>query len=167
MRYCRTTTENHPVAKAYPNCVEDINAHMADEGYTAVAPIFTHSETLIDLDNAERTDAILNHRLMNQSMDMTIGIKGHDAAAREMLLVDFKFNVINPNKLKEIDLKGKVDGSTLLLGTSIPVHGYFVFVFQPGIVEQARNRLSRRFCTLPATYIAMSIEDLKNKYFEA
>ena len=54
MKYCQTTTENHPIAVAYPYCIEDINTHLAGEGYSPLIPLFTLNETLIDLDEAER-----------------------------------------------------------------------------------------------------------------
>ena len=165
MKYCQTTTENHPLALAHPQFVEDINAIAMAEGHTPPPVVFSNTETAINLDKAKRPVFIAEGVDLPKSMDMTVGLKSDDALQKEMLLVDFKLNVDNPNRIKEIDLKGKVDGSILLLGSSIPIHGFNVFIFKNNIVEQAKNRLARRFCTLPATYIAMDLHTLKATYF--
>jgi hypothetical protein len=164
MKYCRITTEAHIVAISIPLTVEPIDAHIAGEGYVGL-PLFTNGETLIDLDSAEAIAAANQNRARNQSMDMTIGLKNHDSTTREMLLVDFKFRMINPNNLAQEDMKGKVAGSSLILGTTIPIRNEYVFIVQPNKVQEAKNRLSRMVPGIPSAYAAMDINDLKTAYF--
>jgi len=166
MRYCQSTTENHPVALAYSGCVEDINTHLADEGYSPAAPLFIHNETVIDLDEAEEVYAAIEPRQLRQSMDMTIGLRDRRSSKREMLLVEFKFNMGNPNQLSQVDMTGKVAGSINILGLTTPIHSQYIFIFQPNLVEQARNRMARMIPGIPIAYIAMSIYNLKDIYFD-
>jgi hypothetical protein len=165
MKYCRTTTEAHTIAQTYPLCVEAIDAHIVGEGYYGILPLFTNGETLIDLDLAEKLMAAIELRAPNQSMDMSIGLKNHNATIREMLLVDFKFRVVNPNNLVQVDMTGKVAGSLLILGTSTTVRSEYIFIFQPNLVQQARNRLARMIPRIHSGFIAMDINDLKAAYF--
>jgi len=147
-----------------PLSVEPIEAHIAGEGYVGL-PLFTNNEILIDLDCAEAVVAAAENRAPNQSMDMTIGLRNHDFTITEMLLVDFKFRMVNPNNLAQNDMRGKVAGSSLLLGTTIPIRNEYVFIVQPDKVQEARSRLSRMIPGIPNAYIAMDINALKLMYF--
>jgi len=166
MKYCQDTTENHPVAIEYPHCIEDINTHLADEGYSPAGPLFIHNETVIDLDEAEMVYANQQNRPVSQSMDMTIGLRNKSGYKREMLLVEFKFNMKNPNNLSQVDMRGKVAGSINILGLTPPISSQYIFIFQPNLVEEARNRMARMIPGIPTDYIAMSIYDLKSIYFD-
>ncbi len=164
MKYCKTTTETHPLALAHPQFVEDINTHISDEGYIGIS-VFTQNETVLDLDEVETIIASIQSRLKNQSMDMTIGLKNDDSSIKEMLLVDFKFRMGNPNNLIQVDMMGKVTGSTNILGPSIQVRNEYIFVFQTNLVEQAINRMARMIPSIHSAYKAMDILTLKATYF--
>jgi hypothetical protein len=164
--YCQITTENHLFALSYPHCIEDINAHIVGEGYDGENPLFINGETVIDLDEAERVIALSEgDRERNQSMDMTIGLKNNDSSILEMLLVDFKFRMPNPENFKQVNMKGKVAGSSNILGSSVNIRSEYIFIVQSNLVEQARSRLARMIPIIPTAYTAMSIDDLKAKFF--
>ena len=82
-----------------------------------------------------------------------------------MLLVEFKFNMGNPNNLSHVDMRGKVAGSISVLGPTRAIHNEYIFIFQSNLTQQARSRMARMIPVIPATYIAMSIDELRTKFF--
>ena len=166
MKYCQVTTESHPLAIAHPQFVEDINAIALAEGYIQPPIAFSNNETAINLDKVKRPVFVAQGVDLPKSMDMTVGLKSNDALQKEMLLVDFKLNVENPTRIRKIDMLEKVEHSSLLLGTAIPIRDEYIFVLQTAKVQEARRWFSRYHARIPQTYIAMDINTLKATYFD-
>ncbi|MFK8296181.1 hypothetical protein ACI760_08340 [Capnocytophaga canimorsus] len=95
-------------------------------------------------------------------MDIAFAVSNTDTT--EMVLVDFKLNVTNPNNLTTEELVGKIDDSIELLESSLPTHSQYIFIFQPNKKQQAENKLYRRMKgRIPNNYKAMDLQDLIKK----
>lgn len=169
MKYDKQKTISHPVSITYSCCIQDFNEVVKNEDdelnakqYTCV---FLSSVEVLNLDCAkDKKYPIEVGKERPKSMDITFAISENNDS--EMVLVDFKLNVRNPNTLKKDGLERKVSDSIVFLGNSIPIHNQYIFVFQPKRVQQARNRLQRMIPKIPNNYVAMDLQDLINRYFE-
>jgi hypothetical protein len=163
MDYCRETTSTHPISLTYPQCLQDINSLIVDEGYLGLIPLFMYNETVLDLDDAEEFVAANENRDLAQSMDMAFGVT--DKTSRKMVMAELKFRMENPNNLSREELEGKVAGSINILGNEIEIYNkYFVIVRQDQI-EQARSRLARMFPPIDPNFIPSDIISLQGYYF--
>lgn len=165
MKYCSGTTINHPIAQSHKDCINDINKLIAEEGFTCSAPVFSSNEMVLNLDLAEEIIAKIQKRSKNKSMDMALGLKSMDSTIKEMLMIEFKFNMTSFYNLKKSELEGKVQGSTLVLSNILPIHNLFIFIFKSNNVQEAKNRISRMIPALNINYIIMDIPELKSTYF--
>ena len=165
MKYCRTTTLNHPVSVAHPNCIEDINTLIVREGCSRAVPLFTNSEIVINLDFAEELIANASGRLLNKSMDMGFGIKNSSSTKINMLMVELKFDVKDFYHLRRKDLEEKVAGSSLILGNIPPIYKLYIFIVKSDKIQEAINRLFRMVPKIDSNYVAMDIYQLKDRFF--
>jgi len=166
MKYSNIITRNHPISLLYSTCLEDINILIVRDGYTGVTPLFTNNEIIINLDISEGRVASKENRSPNKSMDMAFGIANSDSSIRQMLMVELRFNYVNMKNLTRLELTGKVMGSTLVLGNTIPICGDFIFIFQPNLKAQAKNRFFRMDPKIGSNYIIKDIYELKAEYFD-
>lgn len=165
MKYDKQKTINHPVSATYPCCIQDFNEVVKNEDESlSQIPNLLNDVDVLNLDYAKDKKSIEVGEERPKSMDITFAISENNDS--EMVLVDFKLNVRNPNTLKKDGLERKVSDSIVFLGNSIPIHNQYVFVFQPKKVQQARNRLQRMIPKIPNNYVAMDLQDLINRYFE-
>lgn len=127
--------------------------------------VFLSSVEVLNLDCAKDKEyPIEEGKERPKSMDITFAISENDKA--EMVLVDFKFNMENPNNLTTEELVGKVNDSIAFLGNSTPIHNQYIFVFQPNIKHIAERKLYRRMLgKIPNNYKAMDLQDLIKRYF--
>lgn len=166
MNYCISTTQNHPIAQAYPNCIQDFNTLLINEGYVSSTTLFDNSEVVLNLDAVEALIALAeDNRNRNSSMDFTFGIANKEATSRMMVLVELRLNYVNPNNLKREKLEDKVAGSLLALTSIIPIYPNFIFIFSSDKKEEARNRLFKMYPRIPSSYIVMDLQDLKTSFF--
>jgi hypothetical protein len=166
MKYCISTTQGHPIAKAHPTSIEDFNNLLAKEGYTETTTLFNSQEIVLNLDTVEALIALNEgNRNRNSSMDITFGIADTNLANKMMVLVELRLNYTNPNNLKREKLEDKVAGSLLALTTVIPVYPDFIFVFQSDKTQEAKSRLFRMYPKIPNNYKAMDLEELKAAFF--
>lgn len=169
MEYNKDKTINHPISIQYPCCVQDFNevVKKEDDGLKIKdeIPNFISDVKVLNIDDAkDEKYPIEMGEERPKSMDITFAISEDDKA--EMVLVDFKLNVVNPNNLTTAELVGKVNDSITFLGDSISIHNQYIFVFQPNIKHIAERKLYRRMLgKIPNNYIAMDLQDLINKYF--
>ena len=68
-------------------------------------------------------------------------------------------------KREELEEKVKETIKTLKSFENINIHSEYFFVFQPNRTEEARNRLSRMNPRIPATYISIDVNRLKQRFF--
>lgn len=168
MKYDKQKTINHPISIQYPCCVQDFNEVVKQEDNVLKAKqqytcVFLSNIKVLNLDCAVKKNYLINNIQRCYSMDITFAIsENHNS---EMVLVDFKLNIRNPDNLKKEDLEGKVNDSMLFLGNSIPIHNQYIFVLQPNKVLQARNRLKRMIPKIANNYVAMDLSELIQKYF--
>lgn len=167
MKYDKQKTIDHPISIQYPCCIQDFNEVVKEEDnvlkekqYTCV---FLSNIEVLNLDYAVKKNYLINNIQRCNSMDITFAISENDNS--EMVLVDFKLNVRNPENLKKEDLEGKVNDSIVFLGNSIPIHNQYIFIFQLSKVQQARNRLQRMVPKISNNYVAMDLSELIQKYF--
>ncbi len=162
MDYCQETTSNHSISIAYPECLQNINSLIVDEGYLGLIPLFMHNETVLDLDDAEEFVAANENRHLAQSMDMAFGVK--DKTSRKMVMAELKLRG-NPNNLNREELEGKVAGSMNILGNEIEIYKKYFVIVQQDQIEQARSRLARMFPPLAPSFIPSDLTLLKGYYF--
>ena len=67
--------------------------------------------------------------------------------------------------LERRGLKVKETIKTLKSFENVNIHSEYFFVFQPNRTEEARNRLSRMNPRIPATYISIDVNRLKERFF--
>lgn len=165
MKYCKSTTRSHRIAVAHDRCLHDLNHLIVQEGFSGFIPLFTNAEIVINLDKAEEIIADAAGRQKNKSMDMAIGLAKSDSTVREMLMVEFKFNLNDFYYLKKTDLEGKVAGSALILSNVPSITNLFIFIFKTNHIQEAKNRLARMIPKINSNYVAMDIHNLQATYF--
>ena len=166
MKYCRITTENHPVSLTYSDCIEDINALLVKEGHITPPLTFTNAEVVLNLDCVEaRLALIQGNKDKNKSMDLTFGIANNDRSIQLMVLVELKLNNSNPNNVRRDHLAEKVAGSFLSLTKVIPIYANYIFIFQIDRKEEAKSRFFRMNPKIPNEYLVMDTLELKTTFF--
>lgn len=164
MKYCKATTQNHPVSLAHQICLEDINMLIVEEGYSETNLLFTNAEIVMNLDKVKKIIAKSENRDEEKSMDMAFGLVNTDSSYNEMLMVELKFNYENNlRNLNVNDLKEKIIGSKNILTEVVPVSNDYIFIFKPNHKEEARSKFFRS--GFARNFIAMDIPQLKAKYF--
>lgn len=165
MKYDKTKTINHPLSVKHPYCLKDFNQAVFDEDESLrIVPHLVNDVEVLNLDYVKDKEYFGENTEKPKSMDIAFAVSNTDTT--EMVLVDFKLNVTNPNNLTTEELVGKVDDSIELLGSSVPIHSQYIFIFQPNKKQQAENKLYRRMKgRIPNNYKAMDLQDLIKKYF--
>lgn len=165
MKYDKLTTKNHNVSKQYLCCLEDFNkiVHREDDELkNKQIPQLVSDVEVLNLDCAEEKRCDPNNIQRNKTMDIAFAIS--DSLNIEILLVEFRFNYINPYNMKKGDLEGKVSGSKSILGNSVKINDNYIFIFKPNLIQQARNRMHKMNPKIPNNYIVMDLDGLVRKY---
>ena len=166
MKYSKPETLAHIVSINNPGCLTIFNDLIVTEGYDGAGNVFNDDVIVLDMDCVEINNARNDgNRNRNSSMDCTFAIKDEVNHSVEMLLVELRFNYQKLKKLKQQKLLDKVSGSTLALGTSVPISPTYIFIFKTNLKAQARSWFFRKFPTIPRNYVVMDILDLKACYF--
>ena len=168
MKYCKETTINHKVASFYSSCLQKINDILDCEGYPNKDKhqLFDLSTIVINGDKLEEEVALSIGRVeKNRSMDIAFGIKKNSEVYIKM--VELKFNCNNPSTLRNENLQEKVKGTIDALTEVLPIHYEYLFIFNPHIKAEARNRLFRMSPRIPNNYRVMDIYELKSTYFDS
>ncbi len=163
MKYNRDSTINHELVQKYPNCLQDFDEIIFnDDDSLDSKPNDFNNVKVINLDDVEiSVSREQNNRQRNKTMDTTFVISNENK--EEMLLVELRFNYTNLKNLKLSELKGKIEGSCLLLNDLI--HEKYIFIFKTNVTPVARNRLSRMNPKPPQNYEVMDLDKLKETYF--
>lgn len=114
MKYCKATTLQHPVAKKYPVCLQELLSCIKQEG---------------------RGDR-------EATMDVTVGLS-HEGKNREMLLVEFRFRYKSPRNISEANIRNKINHSRDLLGGTVSKDYIFIFTSNKNEARSHFNRLFR------------------------
>jgi hypothetical protein len=166
MKYCYLTTTTHPIAIKYSTCVEDLNAIITNEGYSGTIPVFTNSEVAINMDCVEALFSIEINRIeRNKSMDIAFGLTNNDSTKKQMLLVEFKFNMHDFYGLRRESLIEKVQGSLAILGDTPPVYKRYIIVVQTKYLQEAISRIYRMVPKIDSTYVVLDLTLLHSTYF--
>lgn len=128
---------------------------------------FNEDDKVIDLDELEIVLAKKYKRCRNCSMDLSFVISDEDEKAKEVVLVEYRFNYSIPSKLVKSDLDNKVKFSKIYTQFiyQIPVHKKKYFVFKTNKVPEFERRLRRMDPSCSPDYIACSIKDISEKFF--
>jgi len=165
MRYSKDKTLNHVQSLAFPNCLKCLDLLVIREGLCNSSGLFNPDILVLDLDCVEACLASKERRLKVKSMDFAFAISGGEPTELFMVLVELRFNYKNLQNLNRVELLGKVDGSTIALGGSIPINEKKIFVFKDNLKEQAKSRLFRMNPQVPNNFIVMDVIELKETYF--
>ena len=124
MRYCKSTTESHPLSLRYPKHLRCINDIIKEEHGT-ILPF--NQEVALNLDKVKEESNETNIK-RHKSVDFVFGIKEDNQEFS--VLVELKLDCKNPKNLREADLRDKIiDSKTLLFGSGIPIYNEYFFVF--------------------------------------
>lgn len=161
MKYCKTTTENHPLSIRNSDCLEQIGQIVIREG--GGKNTFASEQTALNLDLVERHITPAQPRA---TMDFTFGISCNQKNPF-MVLAELKFrHKKSPKTISRRDLEDKVNGSISLLDRDITILGEYYFVFKDNIKEQARHHFRSIFSGRPGlTYIPLKLEELQSRFF--
>ena len=167
-KYSKEETLKTSLAQQFKGCVKDYNIIFKDndDNLGTIPNYFTDVE-VIDFDCIEKKLSDLQYRKPVKSVD-SIFVISDDSLNREIVLVELRLNYTNMAHLKREELEEKVKETikTLKSFENINIHSEYFFVFQPNRTEEARNRLSRMNPRIPATYISIDINSLKQRFFD-
>ena len=166
-KYNKEETLNTSLAQQYNECVKDYNIIFKDnDNNLDVTPSYFTNVEVIDFDCIEEKLSGLQHRKPVKSVD-SIFVISDNSLNREIVLVELRLNYVNMANLEKKELEEKVEETikTLKKIENINIHSEYFFVFQPNKTEEARNRLSRMNPRIPATYISIDIDSLKQRFF--
>lgn len=165
MKYCKITTESHPISLAHPTCIEDINLLLVNEGYDGTLVLFNSNEVVLNLDCVETKIANDEAKARSRSMDFSFGIANGDKSIKLMVLVELKLNQKNPNWVKREYLEEKVAGSALVLKNDIHIYANYIFIFRSDRKQEAINRFFRMNPRIPNEYLVMDLQELHDTFF--
>lgn len=166
-KYSKEETLKTSLAQQFKGCVKDYNIiFKGNDNNLNVTPNYFTDVEVIDFDCIEEKLSDLQDRKQVKSVD-SIFVISDNSLNREIVLVELRLNYINMANLKREELEEKVNETIKTLGKfeKISIHGEYFFVFQPNRTEEARNRLSRMNPKIPATYISIDIDNLKQRFF--
>lgn len=167
MKYSKEETLKTSLAQQFKRCVKDYNIIFKDNdnNLRTIPNYFTDVE-VIDFDCIEKKLSDLQHRNPVKSVD-SIFVISDDSLNREIVLVELRLNYTNMANLEKKELEEKVKETikTLKSFENINIHSEYFFVFQPNRTQEARNRLNRMNPKIPATYISIDVNRLKERFF--
>ena len=124
MKYCKSTTESHPLSLRYPQHLRRIN-NIIEEEHGTIFPF--NQEVALNLDKVKNESDDTNIKRL-KSVDFVFCIK--EQSQEFSVLVELKLDCKNPRNLSEGELRDKIKDSKLLLfGSGIAVHSEYIFVF--------------------------------------
>jgi len=169
MKYCKITTQHHPIATQYPQCIEDLNTIFRNEGYVGEGVLFNNEETGINLDSVEqqRTKKLPKQRgSIGKSVDFAFGINNTATEKKYTVLTELKLNHTDVRRnLKYEEIEGKIAASVNTLADDIAVLPKYYFLFSDEVVEQARNKFSRLYSGNNKSRIAASVTEWFELFF--
>ena len=168
MKYCEATTNNHNISQTYLQCLKDINDLINEniDDKSDLCSFFENNEIVIDGDLAEKMVANFESRNVNNSVDMIFGIS-QKFKNKQIVFVELKLNCENSMKsIKAIRLIEKDMFSRTLFTTEIEQHQITYFIFSKSLLQQAKSVFQTRlFGKVPNSFIPITLEDLKEKFF--
>ena len=151
----------------YRSCA-DMLQHVCDKDYAAGKYLFDSRIECLDMDSYER---ILCCGEPDKTVDAVIGISTCRNDKRKvnsrLMLIEFRMGYKSVATLSASDLAAKVQHSKDLLGQTVAVDRSSYFIFDEGIVEQAKRWLSNKANerTDVKGFVAWSVRDFKNNVF--
>lgn len=158
-KYCKETTKSHSLAKVHSNCIELLSNVSKNEG--AKSNPFGDEECL-NMDTIEKKIAQKEKRNARKTMDISFGVA--DGKNKRYVLCEYRLNYKNPNNLSKSELNAKLSNTKDLLGTELPIHNHFYFVFSNKI-EEAKYYL-RRLYQNKSNMVAFDLADFKKTFFD-
>ncbi len=158
-QYCPASTQQHPLSKKHPDCIEKIHELCRKEG-ARKTPF--ESEVCLNIDQVEHNLAKREKRSKRSTMDLAFGL-AHKSTKR-FVPVELKLNIKSIYNLEGSELKSKIAGSIALLGHNPQLLNKYYFVFKPGLKNQAERNLRRLFENRRIVS-GIDLNDLKNHFF--
>ena len=161
MKYCETTTKEHPLSLNHKTCLEQINQIIKREGGNS--SLFGTTSLALNLGMVEIS---LRQHQPQTTVDFCFGIS-NNLKNRHIDLTELKLRVNNPKTIKKSDLVDKVNGSINLLSREIPIYKGYYFIFKNDQKEVARSHFRLLFYNKPNTpYIAFKLDELYTLFFK-
>nr|WP_320038504.1 hypothetical protein [uncultured Bacteroides sp.] len=160
MKYCKETTEQHPLSIKYPACLEQLKGCIKKEGGSG--ELFSDDDICLNLDEVEEKVSKGGDR--EATMDVAIGLS-EEKRNRQMLLVEFRFRYDKPSNIGKKEIEDKINHSKQLLLGGGTINKDYVFVFSPKKVNEARSHFRRLFSGKKVSALVMEEKELHNTYF--
>lgn len=158
MKYCKETTCCHELAKAFPDCLQEICICMKEEG--GAGHLFQNRELCINLDKVEQKSAFADKKA---TMDFSVGIS-QNGQKQTMLLVELRFRYKSPRNISETNIRNKIIHSKeLVKGVIIPD---YVFLFSKNSKNEARAHFNRLFSGKRISCIIMDEQEFYHHFFK-
>lgn len=159
-KYCKETTKSHGLAKVHSNCIDLLSNVSKNEG--AKSNPFSDEECL-NMDKVENMIARKEKREARKTMDISFGVA--DGKNKRYVFCEYRLNYNNPNNLSKSELDAKLSNTKNLLGTELPIHNFYYFVFANKIKQQAIHSL-RRLYQNKSNMVALDLADVKDIFFD-
>lgn len=159
MKYCKETTEQHPLSIKYPACLEQLKGCIVKEGGSGV--LFSDDDICLNLDEVEK---LVSKGSREATMDVAIGLS-EEKRNRQMLLVEFRFRYDKPSNIGKKEIEDKINHSKQLLLGGATINKDYVFVFSPKKVNEARSHFRRLFSGKKVSASVMEEKELHKTYF--
>lgn len=165
-KYCKSSTESHPIALANNCCLGTLNNKVDNDANGKMdRHYFDANVTVLDIDCVEKHASMSENRPKKKSVDFTFAIT-QSLIDKRMVLVELKLNYQNSlRNLKEKDLEEKFDHSLLLLASSHAVYEHYFIVIMPEFKEQARRRIFSFNGKSNDKFKTVDLEELKANFF--
>lgn len=161
MKYCETTTINHPVSNRYPAQIESINTIFSNEGFKQ--GIFGE-ERAMNLDKIE-IELCKGKCSLQPTMDFAIGLS-KEGKNCQILLVELKLNVNVPSNVTKKEIDDKIRHSVEVLSHTPQIYTEKYILFRKEKIAVAKSYMSRLYGKPPKPLLQVkSPEEFKSDFF--
>ncbi len=164
MLYCKESTLNHSVVQANDISLEQMYSVLRSEGCDLNSSPFEGTDfPIINGDKLEEIIARREVRNKNKSADIIFAVKGNEII---MQMVELKLRTTsNFTYLDKFSLRGKMDSTSRILGSSIKMSKKYYIVFQSNVLNQAYRYLFRQNPKLENDFKAIDVKGLFDLFF--
>lgn len=162
MPYCESTTRNHALSVKHSEQLEKINDLFKNEGFKGKA--LFGQEIAINLDKIEAKLSRKDKREQRKTVDFAVGISDN-GKNKQMLMVELKLNVSNPDGITKKDIEEKIKHSNDLLGTDPQIGKEKYILFQNCVKQQAKHYIGRVYVNRPSIHV-LSPQEFKRKIIQ-
>lgn len=161
MKYCRDTTNNHPICRRYPKTLYSLNKLLRKDG---AKKDWFGTENVVNLDELEIITKRGGRGDENRTMDFCMGVSVNQKSS-QMLMTEIRLNYKKPENIGKKELMDKISYSKTLLTQDIPIAKEKVFLFNDNCISQAKRHIYSLFNNNP-NVIVCTTKEFKERFFD-